>query len=611
MKKTISIRCTSLRIFSRAMVFVFVIPLFVSQSILQAEMEAGSFDFDGRLRNYMVYLPKNYTDTIDFPLVICLHPYGWTAERMMNYTNFNQVADDYNFTVVYPSAIPNWNSGVADNPNYPTPNVDDVGFINALIDIMNNRHSIDPARIYACGFSNGGFMSYKLACQLGHRIAAIASVGGMISTSTAASCSPLRTMPVLHIHGTADPYARINGLTGVCSVDQTLSYWINFNDCLQIDTTTVPDLDPTDGCTVEKTTYTDCSDNSNVVYYKVINGGHTWPGASPVAMGSTNQDIDASVEIWNFFRNYRLVTDHPQAWNPDPPDGAAHLETWAILSWGIGAGAVSHNVYFGENCEDVNNGTGGTFHGEQTETSFTVGSAGCPYPDGLAFETTYYWRIDEVNDLDPNSPYKGYVWSFKVSEPGLLAHWRLDENEGDVAYDGTGVYDAVLNGAPTWQPTSGMVGGALELDGTHDYLSTPFILNPADEEFSVFAWIKGGAPGQVIVSQEGGADWLLADVVTGTLMTSLVERAGRFTPPPLVSQVVITDGSWHRAGFVWDGRNRTLYVDDVIVAEDTQSGLADSLEGLLIGCGKDMAAGTFWQGLIDDVRIYNRAVKPQ
>ncbi len=144
------------------MIFVFVILLFVSQSILYAQIQNGSFGFDGRTRNYMVYLPTNYTGSTNFPLVICLHPYDWGAQRMMDYTKLNQVADASDFIVVYPSAIPNWNSGIADNPSYPTPNVDDVGFIDALIDIMSNRYSIDLERIYACGYSNGGCMSYKL-----------------------------------------------------------------------------------------------------------------------------------------------------------------------------------------------------------------------------------------------------------------------------------------------------------------------------------------------------------------------------------------------------------------------------------------------------------------
>ncbi len=299
----------SLRISSQRMIFVFVVLLFFFQSILYAQIQTGSFDFEGHHRNYMVYLPNNYTDTISFPLVIYLHAYGWTAQQEMNYTLLHQVADTSDFLVVYPNAIPNWNSGIGDNPSWPTPNVDDVGFINALIDTLSNNYSIDLERIYACGYSNGGFMAYKLACQLGDRIAAIASVGGVMSTGTAANCKPQRTMPVLDIHGTADYWVPINGTTGWHSVDETLSYWTNFNNCFMANTTVLPDLNPADSCTVEKISYTNCQNNSKVIYYKVIRGGHTWPGAGSPGFsheGNANDDFNANVEIWNFFKNYKL-----------------------------------------------------------------------------------------------------------------------------------------------------------------------------------------------------------------------------------------------------------------------------------------------------------------
>jgi hypothetical protein len=134
------------------------------------------------------------------------------------------------------------------------------------------------------------------------------------------------------------------------------------------------------------------------------------------------------------------------------------------------------------------------------------------------------------------------------------------------------------------------------------------VLNPADGALSVFAWIKGGAPGQVVVSQAGGLNWLCTDTSEGNLMTKLVSpnRQGK----PLKSQTSITDGQWHRIGFVWDGLNRTLYVDDVAVAEDTQDSLESSYGGLYIGSGKGMEPDSFFSGLIDDVRIYNRAMSP-
>ncbi|MBU8892140.1 MAG: dienelactone hydrolase family protein [Bacteroidales bacterium] len=297
----------SLSAYTRRIIVVAII-LFFSQSISNAQIQTGSFDFDGDQRNYMAYLPDNYNDTLNFPLVIYLHCYGWTAQQGMNYTLLNQVADTSGFIVVSPSAITNWNSGVGDNARWPTPNVNDVGFINALIDTVSSHYGIDPERIYACGYSNGGFMSYKLACQLSDRIAAIASVGGISSTNTVANCNPVRSMPVLQIHGTEDSWVPISGNTGWYSVDQTLSFWTGFNNCVQVDTTILQDLDPTDSCTVEKISYTKCSNNISVIYYKVINGGHTWPGAGPAGYpaGNTNQDFNASVEIWNFFKDIRL-----------------------------------------------------------------------------------------------------------------------------------------------------------------------------------------------------------------------------------------------------------------------------------------------------------------
>ncbi|UCC98251.1 MAG: metallophosphoesterase [Phycisphaerales bacterium] len=295
-----------------------------------------------------------------------------------------------------------------------------------------------------------------------------------------------------------------------------------------------------------------------------------------------------------------------EAHMPTPADYSSHQETWMTLSWNMGAGVVSHDVYFGENFDDVNRGTSGTFQRSQTETSFTVGLAECPYPDGLVPDTTYYWRIDEVNDMDPNSPYKGDVWRFNVlSHPGLVGWWKLDEIEGSIAYDGVWNYDAILNGDPLWQPASGQRDGALAFDGIDDYVSTPFILNPADSAFSVFAWANGAAPGQVVISQQNGANWLTTDA-EGKLMTEL-QSIGRDSRP-LQSEAVIADGLWHRIGLMWDGSNRTLCVDGVVVAEDTQSSTQSSVGSLCIGVGKGMEPGSFFSGLIDDVRIYDVAV---
>jgi hypothetical protein len=196
----------------------------------------------------------------------------------------------------------------------------------------------------------------------------------------------------------------------------------------------------------------------------------------------------------------------------------------------------------------------------------------------------------------------------EVNDPTLVAHWALDEIEGDIASDSANDIDGTVYGDPAWQPEGGMIDGALQLDGIDDYVNTPFVLNPTDGKFSVFVWIKGNAPGQAVLSQAGGANWLCSDSLEGNLLTEL-KGAGRNTTE-LLSQTIITDGNWHRIGLVWDGSHRTLYVDDVAVAEDEQTNLAASDNGLYIGTGKAMEPGSFWSGLIDDVRIYNRAVTP-
>ena len=201
----------------------------------------------------------------------------------------------------------------------------------------------------------------------------------------------------------------------------------------------------------------------------------------------------------------------------------------------------------------------------------------------------------------------------------LIAHWKLDEETGNTAYDSVSDNDGTLNGNPIWQPTGGQVAGSLQFDGIDDYVSTPFILNPAKGSLSAFAWVKGGARGQVIISQSDitigrttqlGNAWLWADSSYGRLITRLMH------PPfaPLVSESVITDGQWHHVGLVYDfiGLYRYLYVDGAEVARDTDFvGGAGSDGGLYIGAGESLVPVSFWSGLIDDVRIYNHALNAE
>ncbi len=199
-------------------------------------------------------------------------------------------------------------------------------------------------------------------------------------------------------------------------------------------------------------------------------------------------------------------------------------------------------------------------------------------------------------------------WGQEFHDPALSAHWKLDEAAGTTAADSAAANNGMVMGNPIWQPAGGVMAGALLFDGADDYVRTEPALDPSSGPFSVFAWIKGGAPGQVVLSQRNGVNWLMAAAPQGTLLTAL--RGSGRTSKMLACPVVITDGAWHRVGFACDGASRTLYVDGAEAAQDTQATLIGSCGGLYIGAGSTLAPGTFWSGLIDDVRIYNRAVKP-
>jgi hypothetical protein len=241
-------------------------------------------------------------------------------------------------------------------------------------------------------------------------------------------------------------------------------------------------------------------------------------------------------------------------------------------------------------------------HWGEDDPSCDVGPM--PWGDGIV----------DFRDLLVSTEY----WLEEILDLRLLAHWKLDEGQGSVAADSAGGNDGTLHGDPAWQPTGGKIDGALQFDGVGDYVSTPSVLDPADGSFSVFARVKGGAAGQVIISQTDGtgtgATWLGAEQSQGELMTGLVPpRAGRFVTPPLVAEFIIADGQWYHIGFVWDGSLRHLYVDGTEVAKDAAAlaPLVSSDGDLHIGAGKTPDAATFFSGLIDDVRIYNQALSAE
>jgi hypothetical protein len=201
---------------------------------------------------------------------------------------------------------------------------------------------------------------------------------------------------------------------------------------------------------------------------------------------------------------------------------------------------------------------------------------------------------------------------YLVEDSRPAAHWKLDEDQGSIAYDSAGIQDADLHGGPVWHSSGGKEGGALQFDGTNDYVSAPFILDPSAGSFSVFAWIKSNARGQVIISQTGesGARWLWTDPSYGRLTTWLMH-------PPfdlLMAGSTITDNQWHHVGMVYDciRLKRYLYVDGIEVARDTNPvGGVNANGGLYFGADKTLQAGSFFSGLMDDIRIYDEVLSEE
>ncbi len=274
----------------------------------------------GEFRRYILYVPAIYNPANPVPLVFNLHAFGSRNTDELTYADFRPVADTANFIMALPQGDSvtqaweynmgwqNW-STVADAAN-------DMNFISNLIDSIKSQYNIDLNRVYSCGYSNGGFMSYDMACYLNSRIAAVASVAGGMIVSHDSSCHPAHPTPVLEIHGAADSCVTWNSLPAQCltlqtihclPVDTLVKHWVDRNNCsLTPAVTNVANTNWLDQCTAQHYVYSGGTNGSRVELLKVIGGGHTWPGSGLVLTGGTCMDFNAAVEIWRFFRQYTL-----------------------------------------------------------------------------------------------------------------------------------------------------------------------------------------------------------------------------------------------------------------------------------------------------------------
>ena len=283
------------------LIFIFFLNgLFAQQTITATIMH------DGLEREYILYIPSTYDGTEDIPLVFNFHGYTSNAQQQMFYGDFRAIADTANFLVVHPQGTIDFAGQAHWNVGWGTSNVDDVSFTSALIDSLAADYAIDLDRVYSTGMSNGGFMSYLLACQLSDKIAAVASVTGSMTATMLAECQTNPPVPAMQIHGTADGVVSYNGGAISEPIEDVVDYWVQQNNCSdQAGVIDIPDINTNDGCTAEQYVYSGGTNGAQVEFFKVTDGGHTWPGAA-FNSGVTNQDFDASAEIWRFFSQYDI-----------------------------------------------------------------------------------------------------------------------------------------------------------------------------------------------------------------------------------------------------------------------------------------------------------------
>ena len=286
---------------------ILLFTLIFSFSCSSDEFEKDGFDKDGQsydgpietityngiVRQYIIHTPQGYDGTSKLPLLLNFHGFGGQAGDYMSYTNMSSIADSENFILVYPQGTnldgySHWNADLNGDDNKS--DVDDLGFIEALVNKLYSENLIDLNRVYAVGYSNGGMMSYALACYKSNLIAAIGSVSGYMIQK---ECTPSHPIPLIKLHGTTDYY---DGGADYNSVESVLDFWINFNNT---------NIDPIinnindNGTSITSYKYENGNNNVSVEHYKIIDGGHVW-------FSNDFNGKNTGQLIWDFVSKYDI-----------------------------------------------------------------------------------------------------------------------------------------------------------------------------------------------------------------------------------------------------------------------------------------------------------------
>lgn len=267
-----------------------------TRSLFNNDSKIKRIQHNGVTREYILYAPKSYDGSTKVPLLFNFHGYGGTASDFIDYADMRAVAESNNFILVYPqgsllNGSSHWNPCPVGGDNKSI--VDDVGFVESLINGISSQYNIDRERIYAVGYSNGGMMAYGLASYKSNLIAAVASVSGAMLDCNGTITHP---MPVAHFHGTSDGVISYEGDGYFNSAQSTLDYWINFNNT---STTPIINTDNSGGIEIEHYVYSQGDNSVSVEHYKYIGGDHVW-------FNQTYKGKSTSELVWNFVSKYDI-----------------------------------------------------------------------------------------------------------------------------------------------------------------------------------------------------------------------------------------------------------------------------------------------------------------
>ena len=268
-----------------------------SRSTARPGNEIGTLTRQGQPRTYVLHTPKSYRSDRPLPIVIAFHGYGSQGKDLAASSGLNDLADQQGFLVVYPDGLDRrWNLTQS-----LFSQVDDVGFVSALIDHLTQIRAVDSRRIYAMGVSNGGFLVQRLACESSSRIAAFASVVATLPASLQTNCKASRPVSMLMMNGTDDRKVPWQGgrlsYGEILSVPASIEFWQQRNQC-----STKSRIKRAVNDRVDLDRHPNCQAGSEVELVTLKGVGHLFPrgGSGP------NSLINGSEEIWTFFQRHPL-----------------------------------------------------------------------------------------------------------------------------------------------------------------------------------------------------------------------------------------------------------------------------------------------------------------